>query len=116
MACAVSLVYPALKFAAMVQARSITGGIEMSDIPSWVRKQALSREMQPTVRIGKAGITDALYDEIKGQLATHSLVKIKINRGLFARDGINEIWAHLAEETSSVVVISRGNVGVLWRS
>ena len=111
-----SLAYHALKFAAMAQDLSITGGIEMSDIPSKVRKQALSREMQPTVRIGKVGITDALYDEIRGQLATRSLVKIKINRGLFERDGIKEVWAHLAEETSSVVVISRGNVAVLWRS
>ena len=88
----------------------------MSDIPSMVREQALSREMQTTVRIGKAGITDALYDEIRGQLKTRSLVKIKINRGLFERNAIKEVWGHLAEETSSVVVISRGNVAVLWRS
>jgi hypothetical protein len=48
-ACVVSLAYHALKFAAMAQDLSITGGIEMSDIPSKIRKQALSREMQPTV-------------------------------------------------------------------
>ena len=116
MACVVSLAYHALKCAAMVQDLSITGGLEMSDIPSRVRKEALSREMQPTVRIGKAGITDALYDEIRGQLTTRSLVKIKINRGLYERDGVKDVWAHLAEKTSSIVVISRGNVAVLWRS
>ena len=88
----------------------------MSDIPKNIRKQALSREIQPTVRIGKSGITDALYDEIKGQLKTRSLVKIKANRGLFDRDAIKEVWNHLAEETSSVLVVSRGNIAVLWRS
>ena len=88
----------------------------MSDIPANIRKQALSREMQPTVRIGKSGITEALYVEIKGQLKTRALVKIKANRGLFDRDAIKEVWNHLAEETSSVLVVSRGNIAVLWRN
>ena len=88
----------------------------MNDIPSTIRKQALSRDLQPTVRIGKSGITDALYDEIKGQLDTRSLVKIKINRGLFDRNGVKEVWPHLAEKTSSRVVVSRGNIAVLWKS
>ena len=110
-----SLAYLAQQYAAMAQGISLTGGLVMREIPSRVRKEALSREMQPTVRIGKSGITDSLYEEIKGQLSTRSLVKIKINRGLFERDGIKEVWADLAEKTSSVVVISRGNVAVLWR-
>ncbi len=88
----------------------------MSDIPANIRKKALSREMQPTVRIGKSGITEALYVEIKGQLKTRALVKIKANRGLFDRDAIKEVWNHLAEETSSVLVVSRGNVAVFWRN
>lgn len=88
----------------------------MSDIPANIRRQALSREMQPTVRIGKSGITEALYVEIKGQLKTRTLVKIKANRGLFDRDAIKEVWNHLAEETSSILVVSRGNIAVLWRN
>ena len=105
-----------MKSAALEQDLNIPGEIKMSEIPSNLRKQALSRELQTTVRIGKAGITDALYDEIKGQLNTRSLVKIKINRGLFDRNGVKEVWPHLAEKTSSKVVVSRGNVAVLWRS
>ncbi len=116
MACAVSLAYHVAKYAVMAGDRKITGEIDMNDIPSNIRKQALSRDMQPTVRIGKSGITDALYEEIKGQLKTRSLVKIKVNRGLFDRNGRKELWAHLAEKTSSIIVISRGNVAVFWRS
>ena len=51
------------------------------DIPASIRREAQSREFQPSIRIGKSGITENLIDEIDGQLSTRTLVKIKINRG-----------------------------------
>jgi RNA-binding protein YhbY len=56
-----------------------------------------------------------LISEIDTQLQKRSLVKIKLNRGLFERKAISELWAQLAEQTNSVLVLARGNVGVLWR-
>ena len=85
------------------------------DIPASIRREAQSREFQPSIRIGKSGITENLIDEIDGQLSTRTLVKIKINRGLFERKDIDAVWAHLAKETNSTLVLARGNVGVLWR-
>jgi RNA-binding protein len=89
----------------------------MSDkkIPNSIKKMATSREFQPSVRVGKSGITDTLIEEIDAQLAKKDLVKIKINRGLFDRTNIKEVWTHLAENTNSTIVSSRGNVCVLWR-
>ena len=74
----------------------------------------MDREFQPSVRIGKTGITDNIVDEIRTQLSKRKLVKIKINKGIYDRENRSEVWEYLAQETSSVVVLARGNVGVLW--
>tara|TARA_B100001996_G_C18546269_1_gene549013 strand:+ start:590 stop:856 length:267 start_codon:yes stop_codon:yes gene_type:complete len=84
-------------------------------IPQSIRKIANSRDFQPSVRIGKSGITENLIEEIDAQLSTKDIVKIKINRGLFERSQVNDVWKHLAEETNSTIVSARGNVCVLWR-
>ena len=86
----------------------------MTNIPSSIKRQAMDRNFQPSVRIGKTGITDNLVDEIKGQLVKRKLVKIKINKGIYERDDKALAWEHLASATSSVLVLVRGNVGVLW--
>lgn len=93
-----------------------TGGLAVSEIPASIRREAQSREFQPSVRIGKTGITDALVEEIRGQLAKRKLVKIKINKGIYERSDREVAWAHLEEVTNSTLVLSRGNVGVLWSS
>jgi RNA-binding protein len=84
-------------------------------IPQSIRKIANSREFQPTVRIGKSGITENVIEEIDAQLANKDIVKIKINRGLFERSQVDDVWKHLADETNSSIVSARGNVCVLWR-
>ncbi|MEJ6530719.1 MAG: YhbY family RNA-binding protein [Candidatus Poseidoniales archaeon] len=85
------------------------------EIPKSIHNLATSHDFQPSVRIGKSGITDLLIEEIKSQLSKKSVVKIKINRGLFDKKDIKNVWNSLAEETSSTLVLARGNVGVLWQ-
>ncbi len=68
-----------------VEDPNLTGEIQMSDIPKNIKKLALSRDFKPTIRIGKSGITENLISEITDQLSTKSLVKIKINKGLFEK-------------------------------
>ncbi|MEZ7994403.1 MAG: YhbY family RNA-binding protein [Candidatus Poseidoniaceae archaeon] len=85
------------------------------EIPKSIHNLATSHDFQPSVRIGKSGITDLLIEEIKSQLSKKSVVKIKINRGLFDKKDIKNVWKSLAEETSSTLVLARGNVGVLWQ-
>tara|TARA_B100000579_G_C22418926_1_gene659878 strand:- start:312 stop:575 length:264 start_codon:yes stop_codon:yes gene_type:complete len=87
----------------------------MTKIPLDVQKLAKSRDFQPSVRVGKSGITENLIQEIDEQLSKKKVVKIKINRGLFQRDQIKQVWQHLSSETNSNIVTSRGNVCVLWR-
>ena len=87
----------------------------MTKIPLDIQKLANSRDFQPSVRVGKSGITESLIQEIDEQLSKKKVVKIKINRGLFQRDQIKQVWQHLSSETNSNIVTSRGNVCVLWR-
>ena len=87
----------------------------MSEIPKNIKKLALSRDLKATIRIGKSGLTENLVAEIIGQLSSKSIVKIKINRGLFDKNDLQNVWNHLEDSTSSMLVSSRGNVGVLWK-
>tara|TARA_A200000159_G_scaffold149358_1_gene157825 strand:+ start:123 stop:389 length:267 start_codon:yes stop_codon:yes gene_type:complete len=87
----------------------------MSDIPKNIKKLALSRDLKTTIRIGKSGLTENLVSEIIGQLSSKSIVKIKINRGLFDKNDLKSVWEHLETSTNSRLVSSRGNVGVLWK-
>ncbi len=88
----------------------------MTRIPARVLQQAKSRDFQPSVRIGKAGLTETVLEEIRHQLRTRELVKIKANKGLFEREQRAEVWQYLAQETASTLVLQRGNIGVLWRN
>ena len=91
-----------------------TEGDNITNIPSSIKRQAMDRDFQPSVRIGKTGVTENIIDEIIGQLKKRKLVKIKINKGIYEREDRALVWQHLAESTSSVLVLARGNVGVLW--
>ena len=93
---------------------SLIGGDNMVDVPQSIKLQAMDRDFQPSVRIGKTGVTENLVEEILGQLKKRKLVKIKINKGIYERSDRAQVWEYLAQETSSVIVLARGNVGVLW--
>lgn len=88
----------------------------MVKIPSHIMRDAKSRDFRPSVRIGKSGLSDTVFDEIRQQLGSRSLVKIKVNKGLFEREQRSAVWAQIAEQTNSTLVLQRGNIGVLWRS
>lgn len=79
-------------------------------------RQAKDASLPVTIRIGKSGLTDAVVVELSGQLSSRSLVKAKVNRGLFQRDDLKQVWQHLADETSSQLIFERGNVAVFWKN
>lgn len=106
-------------FAVLVAVPSITavnkGGHEVSDVPSHIMRQAKSHDFRPSVRIGKSGLSETVLAEIRQQLQSRDLVKVKVNKGLFERDQRSEVWQYIAEHTNSRLVLQRGNIGVLWR-
>lgn len=88
----------------------------MVDVPRRILVEAKSRDFKPSVRVGKAGLSETVVEEIRQQLQSRELVKIKVNKGLFEREQKSEVWNYLAQQTNSVLVLQRGNIGVLWRS
>ena len=84
----------------------------MSEVPDNIKKLASSRDFDVSVRIGKSGITSALIEEVKSQLNKKNLVKIKANKGLFEKGDMKDVWTYISSETSSTVVLARGNVAV----
>ena len=87
----------------------------MTNPPKHIKKLAMSRALKPTIRVGKSGLSENLISEINGQLISKNLVKIKINRGLFNKDDIDNVWKHIAESTNSTLISVRGNVAVIWK-
>ncbi|CAI8278340.1 MAG: Uncharacterised protein [Euryarchaeota archaeon UBA443] len=90
-----------------------TGGFRLK-VPDSIMRQAKDTSLPVTIRIGKSGLTDAVIVELNGQLSSRSLVKAKVNRGLFEREDLKKVWSHLAEQTSSHLIFARGNVAVFW--
>ena len=87
----------------------------MSKIPTRISRKSSDSELQITVRIGKSGVVDSVIDEVKDQLSSRPLVKIKLNRGVaHGSSERTEIFSSLASKTSSVISFSRGNIVVLW--
>ena len=87
----------------------------MSKIPTRVVRESSDSELPITVRIGKSGVVDSVIDELKDQLSSRPLVKIKLNRGVANGSSERmEIFSTLASRTSSLISFSRGNIVVLW--
>ncbi len=76
-------------------------------VPDSILRQAKDASLPVTMRIGKSGLTDAVAVELEGQLSSRTLVKAKVNRGLFPREEMKRVWTHLADQTSSHVVFAR---------
>ncbi|MDO5861800.1 MAG: YhbY family RNA-binding protein [Thermoplasmata archaeon] len=77
------------------------------------KKELMRRanELSPTVRVGKDGLDQGLYDEINAQLKKNRLIKAKV---LSNSDGdAKEAAEAIAEATGCVVVDVRGGVMVL---
>ncbi len=72
-----------------------------------------AQAIQPTVRVGKSGITEQLIDEIKNQLSNKNLIKIKILG--CDKNEVKMIATELSSHTKSELIDVRGNTVVLWK-
>ena len=89
----------------------------MSDVPASIRKMAHDREFKVTLRIGRAGLTDAMFEELDAQLRSRKVVKVKMNKGLVEERGDRlKLFQEIAARTNAILVDARGNVAIYWRS
>ena len=88
----------------------------MSDIPDRIRLLASDPRLQVTIRVGKAGLTESVSQELAAQLVRNEVVKAKLNRGLAEDSAAREqLWGQLEEAAGARLVMARGNVAVFWR-
>jgi RNA-binding protein len=74
-----------------------------------------SAEREPTVWIGKSGVTDALLGQIDRQLDANEIVKVKVHKTSPGDAEISELADKIAEETTSEVVDVRGRTFTIYR-
>lgn len=76
--------------------------------------RGLAHALKPVIRLGNAGLSDAVVAETARALHDHELIKVKAPAGdRAARDAL---FATLAERTGSALVQRIGNVAALYRA
>lgn len=75
--------------------------------------KAQSHELQPTVMVGKAGITDQTIAEINAQLKKKRLIKVKLLKS--AREEMKQQAKNLAATTNTTLVRQVGGIIILYR-
>jgi RNA-binding protein len=75
--------------------------------------RGLAHALQPVVRLGTAGLTEAVARETDRALTDHELIKIKAPGG--DREARDALFEELARRTGSSLVHRIGNVAVLYR-
>lgn len=75
--------------------------------------KARAHALEPVVRLGHAGLTDAAAAQVDGALDAHELIKVKIGDG--DRDARAALADQLCARTGAALVQRVGRVLVLWR-
>ena len=89
----------------------------MTKVPDSIRRMAHDRNFKVTLRSGRSGLTDAMFEELDAQLRSRKVVKVKMNKGLVEeRSERQTVFEEIATRTYAVLVDARGNVAIYWRS
>ena len=75
--------------------------------------RGLAHPLKPVVRLGNAGLTEAVARETARALDDHELIKVKAPGG--DREARDALFSELAARTGSTLVHRIGNVAVLYR-
>jgi RNA-binding protein len=75
--------------------------------------RGLAHALKPVIRLGGAGLTDAVVKETARALHDHELIKVKAPGG--DRGARDAIFSDLAQRTGSALVHRIGNIAVLYR-
>ena len=70
-----------------------------------------AKDMNATLHVGKEGLKEGVFEELRTQIKAHRIVKIKVLPN--SESETAEIAASLSSATDSVIVDIRGNVLIL---
>jgi RNA-binding protein len=100
---------------ASADAAAPPGGVATLELSERQRRhlRGLAHALKPVIRLGGAGLTDAVAKETARALHDHELIKVKGAGG--DREVRDAIFSDLAQRTGSALVHRIGNVAVLYR-
>jgi RNA-binding protein len=73
------------------------------------------KDENPTIWIGKEGLTPQLSSEIENQLEKKKMLKIRILKSALEHDTAQTIASKAAEQASASLIEVRGHVFILYR-
>lgn len=73
---------------------------------------SLAHALDPVVRVGAAGVSDAVVDKTDKELENHELIKVKIDAD---RDGVRAAAEALCSGTGADQVRVIGKIAILYR-
>ena len=76
--------------------------------------RGLAHALEPVVRVGKGGVSDAVVTETKKSLAAHELIKVRIDADDSATR--KDLAEKLAAATDSGLAATLGKVAILYRA
>lgn len=91
----------------------------MSDAPATLTNaekrtlKARAQGLEPIVKLGHAGMSDAFIASMDAALTTHGLVKMKFSDH---KEEKKTLTPQIAEKTRSAIVMQVGNVAVFYRA
>lgn len=71
--------------------------------------------LEPSVRIGKNGLTTGIVNDIKALLDKRHLIKIKILQGALEQEQKEELIGKVVEETGAILVQQVGLTFTLYK-
>jgi RNA-binding protein len=74
--------------------------------------KARAQRLEPILKIGKAGLSDAFFAALDQALDQHELIKIKFEAW---KDQKQELTPRIVERSHSQLILRVGNTLVLWR-
>jgi RNA-binding protein len=97
------------------QAKAAGGDAAAPELSERQRRhlRGLAHPLKPVVRLGNAGLTEAVARETERALGDHELIKVKAPGG--DRETRDALFSALAARTASALVQRIGNVAVLYR-
>lgn len=69
--------------------------------------------LHPSMQIGKSGLTEGLVSELKEQLKSKKLIKVKFMKSFIEGKDRKQVAIDLAKKTDSVIVLQVGNTVTL---
>lgn len=79
-----------------------------------IRKlKAIAQRLEPVLRVGKEGVSDAFLKSADDALESHEIIKIKFAA---CKEQKRELAPLIAGRTSSTLVMQVGNVAVFYKA